>query len=246
LFAGAMCDDVDVVEGDYMGTGYLPTTDAGLLAWSSAFSELITAAPTDYGLVAGDATVYAALHASYADAFAVAMNGSTRTSGTIAAKNTARTDLKDKARELVAIIQATPSVTDEQKQDLKITVRKTEPTPVPPPATAPDVDVMEVSGRTVRIRLHDSSTLGHRGRPAGTQGAIIYSAVGASAPENIDDWKNEGITGQLLSDITFPDSVAGGSMIWITAQWFNGRKQAGPAADPVSTFLPGGLTAEAA
>ena len=45
---------------------YLPHNDAELLAWSSNFSSLITAAPVTYGLVAGQATAYAALHTAYA------------------------------------------------------------------------------------------------------------------------------------------------------------------------------------
>jgi hypothetical protein len=31
--------------------------------------------------------------------------------------------------------------------------------------------------------------------------------------------------------------------VWLTAFWFNGRKQSGPACAPVGTNLPGGSVA---
>jgi hypothetical protein len=34
--------------------------------------------------------------------------------------------------------------------------------------------------------------------------------------------------------------VKKGAAVWITAFWFNPRKQSGPAAEPVSANLPGG------
>jgi hypothetical protein len=40
--------------------------------------------------------------------------------------------------------------------------------------------------------------------------------------------------------VVFPASVAPGSKVWLTAFFFNPRALSGPAATPVSTYLPGG------
>jgi hypothetical protein len=45
---------------------------------------------------------------------------------------------------------------------------------------------------------------------------------------------------KVVADVLFPDTVAGGSLVWITAIWANSRAQSGPAADPVSTNIAGG------
>jgi hypothetical protein len=37
--------------------------------------------------------------------------------------------------------------------------------------------------------------------------------------------------------VTFPDTVMPGSVVWITAMWFNTRTQAGPAAAPVQAII---------
>jgi hypothetical protein len=41
-------------------------------------------------------------------------------------------------------------------------------------------------------------------------------------------------------DVLFPATVASGATVWLSAFWFNPRKQPGPACDPVSANLPGG------
>src|SRR5690242_16315864 len=99
------------------GSGFLPDTDAGLLAWSANFKSLITATPTAFGLTTSLATSYGALHDAYASALAAA-DPAVRTKGSVAAKNTARTNLKADARLLDRLVQGTASVTAAQKLSL--------------------------------------------------------------------------------------------------------------------------------
>ena len=110
-------------------TSFLPNTDAALLAWSLNFSTLITATPTAYGLVAGQATAYAALHTAYGTALA-ACDPAIRTRGAVQTKNTARTNLKNSARSLAKIVEGTPTVTNAQKVTLGLNVRSL-PSPIP-------------------------------------------------------------------------------------------------------------------
>jgi hypothetical protein len=114
-----------------------------LLAWSADFSAAITLAPTSYGLVAGQATSYAALHTAFAAALATSTNPATRTRGTISAKNEARTSLTAEARELARVINAFPSITNQQRIDLGLHPRSGSITPIPAPTEPP---VMEVRG----------------------------------------------------------------------------------------------------
>src|SRR5688572_9679270 len=128
-----------------MSDGFLPNKDAALLAWSLNFSTRITATPTAYGLVAADATAYAALHTNFATTMA-AVDPDERNKIATAAKNTARLALKTSARLLAKRVEGTASVTDAQKLELGLNVRAM-PSPIPPPATAPIISITSVMGR---------------------------------------------------------------------------------------------------
>ena len=216
-----------------LSTSFLPNKDAALLAWSLNFSTKITATPTAYGLTAAQATAYDAVHDAYSAALAACDPGE-RSKSLVSAKNDARTALKNSARLLALLVQGTASVTDAQKVELGLTVRQ-QPSPIPPPADAPALDVVSVSGRTVRIRLHDSTDAARRGKPAGVFGATVLSFVGAEPPSTATGWKFEGNTGRTTFSVVFPESVAPGAKVWLAAFWFNGSKESGPACAPVGT-----------
>lgn len=230
-----------------MSNGYLPSTDAGLLAWSENFSTLINAAGAPYGVPVPLATAYATKHTAYADKLQLAVEPTTRTKLTVADKNDSRQILKIAARQIVSIVDGQATVTNAQRLALGLHVRDVIPTPVPPPATAPLIDVKSVFGRTARVRLIDAANPTRRGRPTGTIGAAVFSFVGATAPEDLGAWKFEGNTGRTAIDVAFPGTVAAGATVWLAAYWFNARMQPGPTAAPVSANLPGGsVTAIAA
>ena len=224
--------------------GFLPNTDARLLAWSLNFSTLITATPTAYGLTTAQANTYRGLHNAYATALA-ACDPSMRTKMAVATKNTARNNLKANARLLANLVNGTASVTNAQKLQLGLTV-KAKPTPIPPPSAAPALDVMSVAGWTVKVKLHDTASGKKRGKPPGVSGASVFSFVGPAAPTNISAWTFQGSTGRTSIDVEFANTLAAGTTVWLTAFWFNGRKQSGPACSPVSTNLPGGSVSMAA
>src|SRR5436305_1592929 len=75
---------------------------------------------------------------------------------------------------------------------------------------------------------------------------VVHTAYPA-APADISLWKFEGNVGQVKKiDVIFSNTLAGGSKVWLTAFWFNGRKQSGPLSNPFGVALPGGSVAEAA
>lgn len=224
--------------------GFLPNTDAGLLAWSLNFSTLISAGAVSYGLTTGQATAYATLHASYGTALA-ACDKAIRTKSAVSTKNAAKAALKTNARLLANLVNGTATVTNAQKLALGLTVRS-KPSPVPPPSAAPGLDILSVNAWTVKIKLHDSSSSAKRGKPPGVTGASVFSYVGATPPSDMGSWQFEGNTGRTNVDVAFANTNAPGTKVWLTAFWFNGSKQSGPACSPVSTNLQGGSVSMAA
>lgn len=218
----------------------VPRKDNDLANWSTNFSTKISAGAVSYGLTTALATAYATLHGSFMSAHAAASVPGTRSRSLVSAKDTAKAALLANARYLYQIVQGTPSVTNSQRDDLGITVRKTSPTPTPPPSDPPALIVQNVNGWTVRIRLADSTDAARRGKPPGVAGASIFSFVGATPPADIGAWKFEGNTGKVRENVNFDTGLAAGAKVWLTAFWFNGAKESGPACAPVATNLPGG------
>ena len=227
-----------------MANSFFPDTDAGALAWAQHFASMIAAGPaTIYGLTSAQSTAFNTLVASYQTTL-TACEPTLRNKASTAAKNSARAALKLSAAQLASIIGGQPSVSDAQKIALGLTVRVA-PSPIPAPGDPPELDIVSVSGRTVKIRLHDSATM-KRARPAGVMGATLFSFVGAIAPGDLSAWTYQGNSSKAVLDVVFPATVPAGSAVWLLAFWYNGKGQSGPACAPVSTYIAGGSVSMAA
>jgi len=229
-----------------MDRSFFYGTDAETASGSANFSSLIQGTPTAFGLVAAQATAYEVVNMAYQVAYDAAITPATRTKGAIAAKNDAKDALRVMASDLSKIIDGTPTVTDQQKIDLGLAIRK-KPSPNPVPTDRPGVDLVSVVTRTVTIHIHDSASSTKRGKPDGTVAAWVYSYVGTNYPTDPTAWDFQGATTKSNHDIVFPDSVASGAQVWVCAAWINGKQQAGPVSVPVTTNVQGGgmsVTAE--
>jgi hypothetical protein len=224
-----------------MGAKFPPDRETDLLTAAEVFDVKATALTTAIGITSAQAAAFHALRLAFVAAYLVANDPVTRSPANIVLKDLKKRDLLANFRLLIGIVQAFPGTDNAIRAELGIPQRKTGQTPINPPATAPVVEARSASGRTVRCRLHDSANPTRRGKPAGVAGASVFSFVGATPPAALSDWTFEGNTGRTTPvDVTFGDDVAAGAVVWLTASWFNPRKQAGPLADPVSTNLPGG------
>ncbi len=224
-----------------MGKDFYTGTDAELYTGSNVFSTAINEAFGDYGIPEPSAIAYAALNSSFGTKYLAAINPELRTKGRVAAKNDAKKLLKAAAADLARIINGTPSVTDQQKIDLGLNVRKN-PSPNPRPIVRPGVDMVSVNGRTVSIHIHDSASSSKRGKPADTTAAWVYTFVGAEYPSDPTLWDFNGSATTGKFEIVFPNTLAGGTQVWVCAAWINGKQEAGPTSVPITTNLQGGGT----
>jgi hypothetical protein len=221
-----------------MSQNFYRLPDAQLATASTSFFKQINADPAVHGLSVENAADYGVLNSAYQAALSLAMDESTRTRVTVSSKNAARAALCDLAKVLGSSIRNTASVTNAQLLGLGLLPRAGRSV-VERPTVAPVVDCVAVIGRTVKVRLRVMNA-NRRGKPEGVALATIFSCVGDQPASDIANWKYEGVTSKVVMDVTFPDSVAGGSQVWITATWANSRGQAGPMANPAATYVAGG------
>ena len=164
--------------------GY-PLADADLVAYATNFDTRITATCLVFSLTAAQASAFHALLTPFIsayDALKAAEAAGVRSKALVTAKTDAKRSLLVLAHDLYGTVQSSTAVSASNKGLLGIVVRKTIPTPTPPPALAPQVTVERVTGRTVRYRLADATAPTKRRRPGNAAGALIMSAVGARRP----------------------------------------------------------------
>ena len=214
--------------------------DAALVDWSTNANTRLTASPATYGTTSAIATQYTAVH----DAFVLAYNNliaarsaGTRSESLTSIKSDKKRDLLNFARPLYKQIQANTAVTDAAKIELGIVVPDVTPSPQPVPSAAPGLDIVSVDGRLVKIRLFDPANPTRKRIPAGVNGAIVMSAIAPVAPTDPGAFKMQGPTSRTTVEILFLETVAPGTQVWLTAVWFNERKQMGPACAPVGAVI---------
>ena len=231
----------------------VPTSDAPLAEWSTNFQVRGTAAPASFSLTAAQMTQYTTLHDAYIEAYNEAKAEGAKSKALVMAKEDAKSALLVFARELYAFIQASLTVTNENKTLIGVLVKDNEPSPVNAPGQAPLMTLVSVVGRVARYKLADATAPTSRRKPLNAEGATILSFVGATPPamppaSSIGGagWKLEGQTGRTTFLVQFPDDVVPGTPCWATAVWYNRRGEYSPAAAPVQTFLQIGPAEEEA
>lgn len=223
-----------------MSRNFYDGRQADIVAGAANFAARIATGFASYGISSSQSTAFGALNTTLQADYTAAVDPSTRTRAAIATKNASIRSMRAMAINLAKIIYATATVTDAQLIDLGLRPRASR-TPIPPPADAPVLEVGVVSGRLVNVRVHAAGSE-RRGKPAGAVGANVYSYVGETAPADPRAWHFEGMTTRTIAQIVFPDTVASGATVWLSANWVSARGATSPACAPVQFTLQGGGT----
>jgi hypothetical protein len=165
-----------------MGRSFFTGSYAALYAGSNNFSTKISATPTAFGLSAPQATAYAALNDAYAAAYLAAETIETRTRGTVQARNDAAEPLVNMASDLAKIIEGTATVTNQQRIDLGLSVRKT-PEPIAAPGTCSNFKVKLLADGSIDMTWRANNPTGMSGvtyqvwRRFGSEGEFAYAGA---------------------------------------------------------------------
>jgi hypothetical protein len=148
-------------------------------------------------------------------------------------KDAARDAIEAALRPLVNQIQATPGVTDAQRQALGITVRASARTAVGAPTTRPVVTVDTSQRLQHTISFVDELTPTSRAKPDGVAGCEIWMKIGDAPPADPSELRF------LATDTRTPyvaefDGVDAGKTAYYMLRWVNTRGDRGPWSQTVS------------
>lgn len=216
-----------------MSSSYIPQRESDMDNWLNNFKTLIAATPTAYSLTTSDATSITNGYNSWHTAYLAAVNPTTRTTATVATKNTQKALVLTLVRGYADTIRVNSAVSDALKIGLGLRVRDTVPTPVPPPSTYPMLSLQGMGVGVQDIRAADQLTPAKRSKPVGSAGMLIFRAV-AEAP--VTDPSQCAFLAfasktDLKSNFTSADN---GKTATYFARWTNSKGEMGPWSPGVS------------
>jgi hypothetical protein len=215
----------------------LPSRDVDLRDFGNTFAGKIAASAVALGFTVIEATGLTTTASNYSDALDLVVDPETKTKGKVADKNLKREILKVTLRSFINRLQSNPNITVEQKTDLGIHVRDTEPTNRPAPTSQPVLTVLGIVNDTDVVCRSVDLITGKKARPSGVAGIAFYTFVGENPPSDIEEWRHDGLTGksQFTCGMRAEDA---GKLITIRARYYNGKGEFGPLSTPVTTVIP--------
>lgn len=221
-----------------MSASYIPSRDGDLSIWVTNFDVVIAANPGVYGLVAGDAVTIHSYVAAFNTALALAVNPSTKTQTTVAAKDGAKAAMLDIIRQYAQQIKSNFGVSNALKEALGLTINDTTKTPVVAPTTQPLITIVGALPLQISLRYADSASPDRRGKPSGALGMQLFVFLGPTPPTDPLEYRFSGfITTQPVA-VDFNGADIGKKATFI-ARWQTRTGLVGPWSSPVSMSVAG-------
>ncbi len=165
-------------------------------------------------------------------------NPAERTPGKTAALKAAEADFKPAYRELYnGFLKNNPNVSDNDLIAMGLPARKQDkPTPVPVPATYPDLTIEPDGIRRVKLSFkdHDKKSIA---KPDGVSGALIRWSILPQAPVDVEDLKEVVFDTKTPYTFTFAEHQRG-QRLYCAACWQNTRGEQGSWSEIVNTVIP--------
>jgi hypothetical protein len=218
-----------------MAGNYFPDGDAEFTVWLTQFAAYANANLAALGLVAGDMAPLTAAQTAFNGSVTAKESARNAYANAVQASTTARANAEVAVRMLVRRLQASPTVTDAQRQSLGIPVRDRERTPKGAPTTPPQgsVDTTLRLAHTVAFR----GANGKRGKPKEAVGCEIWVKVGEEPPVDPSECRFLALDTASPYVATYTGSD-GGKTAHYLLRW-TGAAGPGPWSETVSATIVG-------
>lgn len=220
---------------------YIPSTDAGFVAFLANLAALTTANPATYGLTAPNAAAITAESNAFAAAYTAATDPATKTKVTVAAKDAARNHAEEVVRPLCQQVAKDPAVLDPDKVALGLNPPNPTRPPIPAPTAAPIVTILSASNLVLLCSTKANDGSSGKAKPTGVIG--IQHRIGVGTVPAIDPAACNRIEQTTKTPFTFQfEAAERGKQATIFARYYTrggpgGAAQYGPWSDPVTGYI---------
>ena len=221
-----------------MASNWPAQKDDELADQAAEMSGVVTSGPSAVGCVVADATQLSAAVLDFTTKLGIAENVLTRTPVTIAEKDTSRVNLIGVMRRIGKKVRAFPTITPAQLVSLRMNVPQPR-TPLPPPATRPQLALTATQPLTLKFRMVDETTPTRRARPRGYDGAEVFSFVapaGTMPPDDLSAYEFQGLMTRSEFELTF-DGADAGKTAHVRARWYNKKGAVGSPSVAASAMI---------
>jgi len=222
-------------------SSYIPAPDPAFDSWLANFSTLITAAPTDYGLVSGDAVIIQAANDDWNALYVISSTPSTRTSPAIAATQAQRILSTAIVRPYAQSIARNPSVSNDLKVGLGLNLPNPTRPRIPAPLTVPGLSLVSAIHFLHTLAYRDTSTPTSKAKPFGAIGVKLLRIVNTTAQTDPTLAPVVGIYTKSPLNVGYGSGDVGKVATywsqWTTASGPGGVSQDGPISAPLSVTV---------
>jgi hypothetical protein len=225
-------------KGIVSNKSYIPDRETELNAWLTNFLAVATNNATPLHLTTAQITALTALIAAYNTCFTDNVSYQAQARAAREAKDEAKRQLLADIRPMVRVIQANSTIPDSLREQLAITVPKTDKTPVPVPTSSPMPQVEQIEEFFHVLRVSDSAT-NKVAKPFGVDGSEIWMKIvpaGDPAPISPSDLAFAGFA--THSKVTREFSAADvGKTAYYRLRYVNTKGQTGPWGNQVGATI---------
>lgn len=218
---------------------YIPSKNAGFVAWLANFSTLITASPATYGLLAADAVTIAAQNTQVAAGYALITSGSTKTAATVSAFNTERIVALALVRPYAQFVSKNAGVSSANKIALGVNPNTSVPIPITTPTTAPTLTAQSTSTAGTILRFRDSTASPSvKAKPYGVTQLYLYVLPSVTVVTDPTTLNFAGSYTKSPLQLSLGSGDAG-KTVYMAARWATRKGLLGPWSSIISYVVAG-------
>jgi hypothetical protein len=215
-------------------SNFVNGTEEELLTGSANLAQRLLLGYAAYGVPEAVAEALEQAQAVYASTYQTSKDPASRTKPAILAKRAAKRVLQQAIRQVFYLAEAYPGLNDEKRAQLGMTIPKPREN-VSPPDVRGDVDVVELVGNDVTVRVHSAGSA----MPRNVKLINAFVAVQETPPDAATQWQFQGSGTAKVQTLNLPASLPMGTTVWVIVQYANAKGESGPASIPVSVRLMG-------
>jgi len=215
---------------------YIPDSDPQFDDWVKQFVDYVTVNFAAIGLTSSDVTELTTASGEWTTDYTAHKNAHAAAQSASQKKKATHDSLETLIRALVARIQANPTVTNDQKASLGITIPKEGKTPSPVPSTRPMAEIDNKNRLQHTINFFDEGNQKSKAKPAGVRGCEIWCKIGGTPPLDSTELK------YLATDSKTPyiahfEGADAGKTVHYMLRWINTRGETGPWSETISVTI---------
>ncbi len=221
-----------------MATDYVPAPDDKFDTFQGTFVGYVTDNAAILGVTADEADALSVKQTAWVNAFGAHSAAQTAAASATQNKDDQRAPLEANIRALAGRFQASESITDAQRQAMKIPVHATTRTRADVPTTRPTATVDTSRRFSHIIDFRDEEAPRSKAKPVGVAGCEIWVKVGGTPPADASELTYVATDTGTPYLAEYPGAKAG-QMATYWLRWVNPRNERGPWSEPVSATIPG-------